>query len=150
MLEKEVKMGKELAIQNMKQNILEILNLASNSSPFILETPAGQGIELLITYQEFSDFYKDIIKFDTKNKFKICIDTCHVFAAGNDPYDYIQNWIIDHGKESIALIHFNDSCGKQGCKKDRHKTPGEGEIGKKCIIFMNFVKNIIYILYLNN
>ena len=41
---KEVKMGKELAIQNMKQNILEILNLASNSSPFILETPAGQDI----------------------------------------------------------------------------------------------------------
>ena len=83
-----------------------------------------------------------------KKRFKICIDTCHVFAAGNDPYEYIDNWINEYGKETIALIHFNDSCGKQGCKKDRHKTPGEGEIGKKMSnIYELCKKNNLYLIY---
>ena len=128
---KEINMGKEKAIEKMKFNILNILDLATSSTPFILETPAGQGTELLTTYEDFSDFYNDIMSYNiSKKRFKICIDTCHVFASGIDPFKYIENWIFDYGSDSIALIHFNDSCGKFGCKKDRHEIPGNGYIGK--------------------
>ena len=146
---KQVNLSKELALNTMKSNILDILDLATENTPFILETPAGQGTELLTTYQEFSDFYSDIMSYNiAKNRFKICIDTCHVFAAGVDPYKYIENWIFDYGKETIALIHFNDSCGKFGCKKDRHKTPGEGFIGSNMKNIYNLcLEHNLYLVY---
>ena len=128
---KQVTLSKKEAMCNMKINILDILEYATVNTPLILETPAGQGTELLTTYQEFSEFFEEISSYNiAKNKFKICIDTCHVFASGIDPFTYIQNWIFDYGSDTIALIHFNDSCGPKGCKKDRHQIPGNGYIGK--------------------
>ena len=87
---KQVNLSKELALNTMKSNILDILDLATENTPFILETPAGQGTELLTTYQEFSDFYSDIMSYNiAKNRFKICIDSLKI-------------------KESICTIQVSD------------------------------------------
>lgn len=126
---KSLKMKKEESIQNMYNNIINMLPHISSSCPLLIETPAGQGTELLTMYNEFSEFYN---RFTTeqKHKIKICIDTCHIFAAQKEykPLEYITKWEQDH-PNSIVLIHYNDSKGDHGCCKDRHEWPGQGKIG---------------------
>lgn len=86
--------------------------------PLLLETPAGQGTELLTTPKEFIDFITTVRKhLDNPMTLKICVDTCHVFASGYEPIDYIKQ--ID--PDDLPLIHFNGSKDKKGSKKDRHE-----------------------------
>ena len=95
---------------------------------FTIETSAGQGTEVCTTIQEFMDFY-DRFTQEQRVKIKICIDTCHVFAAGHEALDYLEKW---HKRfpGSIVLVHYNDSKEPLGKKKDRHAYPGDGHIGK--------------------
>lgn len=126
---KSLKMKKEIAIQNMKDNIISLFPHISEECPFLLETPAGQGTELFTKISELAQFYKDLTSnTEHKNKIKICIDTCHVFASGYEPDEYIEQWIKTF-PESLVLIHFNDSKEIKGSKKDRHALYGKGHIG---------------------
>ena len=120
-------MGKELAIDNMFKNILQLLPHIDKTCPLLIETPAGQGTEVLTKIEEFSEFYSRFTK-EQKEKVKICIDTCHVFACGYDPAEYLEKW-NELQPDSIVLVHFNDSKCECGSKKDRHAPAGEGFIG---------------------
>lgn len=112
------------ALDLMYQSIQTVLQYSSPECPLILETPAHQGTELCWTYESLKAFY-DRFTEEEKTRFKICVDTCHVFAAGDDPLDYLKKWQV----RDIALIHLNDSkCGK-GERKDRHAFVGTGKIG---------------------
>lgn len=106
------------ALDRMEMSIRSVLKFATEDCPLILETPAGQGTELCSSYDEFSNFYNRFSALE-KRIFKICIDTCHVFAAGHDPYEYIIQWERDH-PGTLVLIHFNDSKKDRGCRVDRH------------------------------
>ncbi len=125
---KYCKMEKQIALDNMYNNILDILEVVDVNCPLILETSSGQGTELCYKYEDFKNFYS---KFDInkRDKLKICIDTCHVFAAGNDPFKFILDWKKEF-PNTLILVHFNDSKGCLGSRKDRHEIPGLGEIGK--------------------
>ncbi len=113
------------ALDNMETNLRSALEAATEECPIILETPAGQGTELLCTHKEFMEF---IERFDDDARLRVCVDTCHVWAAGEDPLVYIKQVCLFH-ENMLALIHFNDSEGEQSCCKDRHATPGGGAIG---------------------
>ena len=134
---KSLKMDINEAREIMLDNILEVVNnCATNECPFLLETPAGQGTETLVSFEEFTDFYQEVIsRLDEENRdsFKVCIDTCHVFAANHDPEVYIRRWLEENEVDSLALVHFNDSMGVCGCHLDRHQEPGTGRIGGKCL-----------------
>ena len=121
---KDLKQKPKFGLNNMGINLQTLLETAQESCPLILETPAGQGTELLVDIQEFIDFYK---RFQAPN-FKICIDTCHVFAAGYDPYDYLLKIHEQCGKKAIRIIHYNDSKKPQGSRVDRHAAIGFGHI----------------------
>ncbi len=124
---KALKIGELKAVDNMFKNILSILEHINESCPLLIETPAGQGTEVLCNVENFIVFYNQFTKRQ-KQKVKICIDTCHVFASGYDPLDYIEKW-NDKCPGSIVLVHFNDSKCECGSKKDRHAPEGEGFIG---------------------
>jgi deoxyribonuclease-4 len=126
---KALKMGKDIATENMYNNIINMLEYINPSCPLIIESPAGQGTELLTSYKEFSDFYNRFNK-EQKEKIKICIDTCHIFSAQveHTPTEYIIKWNEEH-PGSLIIVHFNDSQGGAGCCKDRHRQPGLGLIG---------------------
>jgi len=50
-----------------------------------LETSTGQSSEICYKLEDLAYFYKKISRNenkDIKNRIKLCIDTCHVFAAG--------------------------------------------------------------------
>jgi deoxyribonuclease-4 len=120
------------AMEKMRSNIKAAIEHASLDCPLLLETPAGQGTELLTDRDEFLNFvdsFKD-------ERLCICIDTCHVFACRNpkdsegkgyDPLEYIQEALKKPNR--VKLIHFNDSLEACGTCKDRHAFVGNGKIG---------------------
>lgn len=124
---KSLKLESEVAWNNMLANMKAMLPFISPECPLLLETSAGQGSEMCWRYEDFRDFYAAFTP-EERVKIKICIDTCHVFAAGHDPLTFIENWDKDFPK-SLVLVHFNDSKECCGDKKDRHERPGHGHIG---------------------
>ena len=119
------------AIANMRANVSRVLPYATPDCPLLLETPAGQGTEVLRTYEEFTAF---VASFGPDPRFRICVDTCHVFVCdghGGDsaaPLTYIKRLTVEH-PGLLALIHFNDSAAPCGSCADRHAYIGQGHIG---------------------
>ena len=60
-------------------------------------------------------------------RLRVCIDTCHVFAAGHKPLEYIHK--IQERKDLLKLVHYNDSATPCGSCVDRHAYMGMGHIG---------------------
>jgi len=122
---KSVKLSKEEAMAQMRSAIGRVLESAHEDCPLLLETPAGQGTELLTDQTEFLDFVES---FGTP-KLRVCLDTCHVFAAGHDPKAYLEACLARPGL--LKLVHYNDSLGICGSCVDRHAhiATGEGHIG---------------------
>lgn len=114
----------DVALSNMRTNILKAIEHATPACPLLLETPAGQGTETLTKYSEFVDFVKSF----ASDRLAICVDTCHVFATGQDPLKYIQD-LVATDKALLKLVHFNDSSGCCGSCVDRHAFIGTGLIG---------------------
>lgn len=121
------------ALDKMEDSIRKVLVSVSEETPFLLETPAGEGTELVTKIEDFIDFYN---RFDNedKKKIKICLDTCHVWASGYDPIFYLNKWEKACGSESIGLIHFNDSKKGKGSRIDRHAPCGHGTIGMEKLV----------------
>ena len=117
----------ETAKANMIAGIREVLSVCSPRCQIIIETPAGQGTELYTSAQELWDFWNEFTPSE-HSRMGICIDTCHVFAAGHDPIEYLEFW-LNHDSTAIALVHYNDSLMDRGAKKDRHAPIGNGKIG---------------------
>ena len=98
----------------------------------LLETGAGQGTCVGCTYEELGGM---IDRVDDKRRVGICIDTCHVFAAGYDirTADGYARMMDDAerfvGIDNIGAFHLNDSKKPLGSRVDRHQHIGEGEIG---------------------
>ena len=124
---KSLKMPLQEALDNMYKNMCVLLPYICPTCPLLLETSSGQGSETLYQYDELSNFYNRF-SLDQQKKIRICVDTCHVFAAGHDPLEFLQKWVKDH-PNSLVLVHYNDSKECCGAKKDRHAPPGEGHIG---------------------
>lgn len=121
---------KEDGLYNMELNIRDVLSEATLTCPLLLETPCHEGYEIVTSPEELLDFYGRFSN-DERQKLKICIDTCHVFAAGYYPTDYIERWTSKYGPETIGLIHFNDSAKPFNSHVDRHALIGFGYIGER-------------------
>lgn len=129
------------ALQKLINGINTALEKAKSSTMLLLETMAGQGSILCATLEQLAFTLNGIKKV---SQVGICIDTCHMFAAGYDfttPEKYYALWrefdqII--GIEKIKVIHLNDSQKKCGSRVDRHANIAQGEIGEKAFsLLMN-------------
>jgi deoxyribonuclease-4 len=98
----------------------------------LLETAAGQGSALGRTFEELREI-RDRCK--SPERVAICLDTCHVFAAGYDlSTDRGYDQTFDKFDEVLGIrllkaIHLNDSMKPLGCRVDRHEHVCKGEIG---------------------
>ena len=98
----------------------------------LLETSAGQGSCLGCTFEELGQIRAIV---DDKRRVAVCVDTCHIFAAGydirtRDGYQRTIDEIEQHvGIENVGAFHLNDSKKELGSRVDRHQHIGEGEIG---------------------
>jgi deoxyribonuclease-4 len=97
-----------------------------------LETAAGQGSCLGCTFEELG---RIIDAVDDRRRVGICIDTCHIFAAGYeirtpDGYEKMVDEVDRFvGIENVGVFHLNDSKKALGSRVDRHQHIGEGELG---------------------
>lgn len=120
---KSIGMDISEAIKNMRDTLSNALKHATVNCPLLLETPAGQGTELLTDSDEFIDFVDSF----QDERLRVCIDTCHVFASGHKPLEYINK--IQERKDLLKLVHYNDSATPCGSCVDRHAFMGTGHIG---------------------
>lgn len=104
----------------------------------LLEGMAGSGSEVGYTFEQL---YEIIDKTGMPEKFGICLDTCHMFAAGYDIVSQLDRVIEEFnsilGLDKLKVIHLNDSKYQLGSRKDRHANIGEGILGIGCF------KNVI-------
>ena len=122
----------EQAIVAIAKGIEKILYHVPGSSMILLETMAGQGTTIGSTFKELASI-RELIS--DKHRVGICLDTCHVFAAGYNmatQIGYTSLWkdfdtII--GLPHLKAFHLNDSKKKCGSCVDRHEDIGKGEIG---------------------
>lgn len=98
----------------------------------VLENTAGQGSSIGRTFEELAAII-DAAKMG--DRLRVCVDTCHAFAAGFD-IRTADGWnaMMDDLDRAVGLsrlvgLHLNDSVGELGTTKDRHAHIGEGRIG---------------------
>jgi deoxyribonuclease-4 len=123
----------ENAWKQIHEGMMPILNALSDDSPtLLLEPTAGQGQSLVKKLDDLTNYLKAL---EYHPKVGICLDTCHVFAAGHDikvkggMTETLDLLVSIAGAERIQLVHANDSMDVCGALKDRHQNIGEGEIG---------------------
>ena len=123
------------AWQQISKGVMPILKKLQEEDPWLLLEPtAGQGQSLV---RKLDDLTKYLDALDWHPKVGVCLDTCHVFAAGHDIKSAggmkktIDLLVEIVGIERIQLIHANDSMDVLGSLKDRHQNLGQGEIGKR-------------------
>lgn len=117
--------SRDIAIARMEINIRGILKSVKPECPLLLETPAGQGNEILDNRNELIEFYGRFSE-EERQLLKICVDTCHSDASGEEPLSYLQE-LDTKFPGCIVLVHFNDSKNHHGCKVDRHFPVGGGD-----------------------
>jgi endonuclease IV len=123
------------ALDNMYLNVLEISKYASEECPLLIETTAGKGNSICYKASDLINFYGRFA-LEEQKYIKICVDTCHVHAAGYDPYVFVIKW-LKYFPNSIQLIHFNDSKDIRGSRKDNHTEPGYGKIHIQSLRLLN-------------
>ena len=105
----------------------------------LLETAAGQGSCLGCTFEELGRIRSLV---DDKRRIGICIDTCHIFAAGYDirtreGYERMTDEVEQHvGIENVGAFHINDSKRELGSRVDRHEHIGKGQLGLDAFAFV--------------
>ncbi|TSA23775.1 deoxyribonuclease IV [bacterium] len=99
----------------------------------VLETTAGQGTAIGYRFEQLREII-DLV--DDAERMAICVDTCHVFAAGYDiaterGYEKtFEDFDAVIGLGRLAAFHVNDSKREFGSRVDRHEHIGKGAIGK--------------------
>ena len=126
--------------------------LGEDAPPLLLEPTAGQGQSLVKRLEDLAHYFEAL---ENHPKVGVCLDTCHVFAAGHDiskkggMTETLDLLVSVVGIGRLQLIHANDSMDVCGALKDRHQNLGEGHIGVdpfKELIHHPTVKNVPLIL----
>jgi len=139
---KSMHYSESAAINNMFSALLYVHNETIDESDLklLIETPAGQGTELLSDIDNFTRFMN---KFSSSpslsERFGICVDTCHIYSAGINIankkgisafFDTIDKSV---GISKVKLIHLNNSRAELGSKIDRHENLEIGTLSMQSI-----------------
>lgn len=120
------------------KRIVESLNLIHEQThgyrvKSVLETTAGQGTAIGFRFEQLREIIDGV---EEPERMAVCVDTCHIFAAGYDistepgyeetfrEFDQIL------GLHRLVAFHVNDSKREKGSRVDRHEHIGKGKIGK--------------------
>ncbi len=135
--------GEEAGLAAIIESINRMFNeLTDNSVSLLLETTAGQGSNLGYKFEQLAQIIDGV---EDKDNIGVCLDTCHIFAAGYpivEPGEYektIKQFDEIIGLNRLRIIHINDSKREFGSRKDRHEHIGQGHIGLEG--FRNFVND---------
>jgi len=100
----------------------------------VIENTAGQGSAMGSRFEELAAIIDQV---NDKSRIGVCLDTCHLFAAG---YDISNGETMDEvweeferfvGFKYLKGMHLNDAKSELGSHVDRHHSLGQGNIGWK-------------------
>lgn len=123
--------GEEQGMLYVAEALNELFKEIKGETAIALETMAGQGSSIGQTFENLRFIYD---KCRYPQRVGICMDTCHLFAAGYDltnraGYEAVMKEFKHYFNfKELLAIHLNDSKDKQGAKKDRHANIGKGHI----------------------
>jgi len=137
--------GEKVGIKNMAKAINQLHKATKNFKlQILLETTAGQGSTIGYRFEQLSGI---IELLHNSERIGICLDTCHVFAAGYDisnkhgyekTFDAFDRII---GLKKLKAFHLNDSKKELNSRVDRHEHIGKGAIGLEAFrLIMNDVR----------
>ncbi|WPD21743.1 MAG: deoxyribonuclease IV [Candidatus Electrothrix scaldis] len=127
--------GVEAGLKNVVAHLDQVIEQAGSDCAqvkILLETTAGQGTALGSRFEELA-WILEQSRFP--EQLGVCVDTCHIFAAGYDirtpeaftaTFEEFEQVI---GTERIHFFHLNDSKKSLASRVDRHEHIGKGEIG---------------------
>ena len=126
--------GSEAGIEKTAA-LLNTLLKPNTAATVLIETMAGQGSEIGGTFEEMGEILRRV---KLQEKVGVCLDTCHVFAAG---YDIVHdlNGVLEQfdrhiGLDRLKALHVNDSLFPLESHKDRHAPIGKGCIGLDALL----------------
>ncbi|KAF9070827.1 xylose isomerase-like protein [Rhodocollybia butyracea] len=117
-------------------HIADCINRSHRDTPgskvvVVLENMAGSGN---IIGSDFAQLGEIIRQVEEKSRVGVCLDTCHMFAAGYDIRSKegwnstVKSFDTHVGLKYLRGMHLNDSKTECGSKKDRHDNIGVGHI----------------------
>ncbi|MFJ8359702.1 deoxyribonuclease IV [Streptomyces sp. NPDC093984] len=126
---------RSVALKQVRERMLPLLDeLTHDDDPWLLlESTAGQGASLCSRTWDFGPYFDAL---DAHPKLGVCLDTCHIFAAGHDltgpdgAHRTLDLLVDTVGEGRLKLIHANDSQEAVGAHRDRHANIGAGHIGE--------------------
>lgn len=124
--------GEQNCLKRIAININYAMKQTTGNVMLLLETMAGQGSGVCYKFEHIASIRQMV---ECPEKIGVCLDTCHIFAAGYDFRDkdsYQLLWEKFNntiGLIHLKVIHINDSKKILGARVDRHETIGKGEIG---------------------
>ncbi len=126
--------GEPKGIATVVRRINTVLRRTPNNPAGIwLETTAGQGTTLGYRFEHLADIIEQV---EDPSRVGVCLDTCHVFAAGYEMRTErgvkatLREFNRVVGLEWLRTIHVNDSKKPFGSRRDRHEHIGRGQIGE--------------------
>lgn len=126
----------EECLETIAKSLEDLESLAhKGSTRLLLETTAGQGSSVGWKFEHLGYIIDRVHK---KIPIGVCIDTCHIFAAGYDIRtkkgweETLEEFDRTIGLKHLYALHVNDSMKPLGSRRDRHAPLGKGEIGIEC------------------
>lgn len=122
----------EDAMTQVREHVLPVLDAVPEAPALLIEPTAGGGGALAADAASLGA-YLDAL--DRDERLGVCLDTCHMQAAGHDlgtPDAFaaaLRAYGRAAGRGRIGLVHVNDSRDPVGSKRDRHEAIGRGTIG---------------------
>ncbi|WP_435345820.1 deoxyribonuclease IV [Haloarchaeobius sp. HRN-SO-5] len=124
--------GESTGIRNVGERLSEVD--VPDDVTLLLENTAGKGTTVGKRLEDLDEMVE--VSSHGYGDLGICLDTCHLFAAGYDfrddagMADLADDIEATVGYENVHYLHLNDSKHPLGSEKDEHQHVGEGEIGE--------------------
>jgi deoxyribonuclease IV len=135
--------GEEYGLNRIAEALnLALQNCREEKPVLLIESTAGQGTALGYRFEHLASLLE---KVEPQGRLGVCLDTCHLFAAGYDirtPEAYastLRQFESIVGLQHLKAWHLNDSKKDLGSRVDRHDDIGSGFIG--CEGFRNLLKD---------
>jgi deoxyribonuclease-4 len=132
--------GEEAGIRRMAEAIDRVhARVPAAQASLALETTAGQGTVLGHRFEQIAAL---MARARSGGRLGVCLDTCHVFAAGYDLRtecgyrDTMQRFDGEIGFDRLVAVHVNDSKRELGSRVDRHEHIGRGHLGLDAFRFL--------------
>ncbi len=123
--------SEEQCLLTIAESVNQVL-ASTHDTGIVLETTAGQGSNVGYRFEHLARIIDNV---QDKSRIGVCIDTCHIFAAGydirtEDSYSETMRRFGDIvGFQYIRGLHLNDARSALGSRVDRHESIGKGNIG---------------------